>query len=258
MVNQIFPLKITTTKLFKTNKIMKNIFLIPTENPSRLYKGDNGLLAFGLMKTSTQSINDYFTNQNIYITSDEKFIRDEYITDGIEVIKASPKLVNAQGLVDRRNWKKIIITNDLELIKDGIQEIDDEFLRWFVLNPYCKEVEVEESTLLNTSRTYLDINKYKIIIPKEEQKQHLIDMMKSDEELGLYDESREIKVEDIFNDEKREKVKQVIHQHKVLQGLSLVNPAHLEMTSNGHGEFPDGYKLTEKGIQYIIEQLNKE
>jgi hypothetical protein len=45
--------------------------------------------------------------------------------------------------------------------------------------------------------------------------------------------------------------------HKVLQGLSLVNPAHLQMTSNGHGEFPDGYKLTEKGIQYIIEQLNK-
>jgi hypothetical protein len=30
------------------------------------------------------------------------------------------------------------------------------------------------------------------------------------------------------------------------------------MTSNGHGEFPDSYKLTEKGIQYIIEQLNKE
>jgi hypothetical protein len=108
---------------------------------------------------------------------------------------------------------------------------------------------------------------------KQEQKQHLIDMMKSDEELGLYDESspgynhqarlvndlaKEIKLEDIFNDEKREKVKQVIHQHKVLKDLTLVNPAHLRMTSNGHGEFPDGYKLTEKGIQYIIEELNKE
>ena len=69
---------------------------------------------------------------------------------------------------------------------------------------------------------------------------------------------KEIKLEDIFNDEKREKVKQVIHQHKVLQGLSLVNPVHLQMTSNGHGEFPDGYKLTDEGIQYIIEQLNKE
>ena len=90
------------------------------------------------------------------------------------------------------------------------------------------------------------------------QKQHIVDMMKGDEELGLYDESREIKPEDIFNDEKREGVKRVIHQHKVLKSLSLVNPAHLQMTSNGHGEFPDGYKLTEKGIQYIIEQLNKE
>jgi len=88
-------------------------------------------------------------------------------------------------------------------------------------------------------------------------------MMEFDEKLGLYDEPgvkeiKEIKLEDVFNDEKREGAKRVIHQHKVLKSLSLVNPAHLEMTSNGHGEFPDGYKLTEKGIQYIIEQLNKE
>jgi hypothetical protein len=98
------------------------------------------------------------------------------------------------------------------------------------------------------------------ITHKEEQKQHLIDMMESDEELGLYDEPgvKEIKLEDIFNDEKREGAKRVIHQHKVLKGLYLINPAHLEMTSNGHGEFPDGYKLTHKGIQYIIEELNKE
>jgi hypothetical protein len=146
---------------------------------------------------------------------------------------------------------------------------------------------------------------------KDEQKQHLIDMMKSDEELGLYDdyesydkkqfkhevtvipkeeiigkrpekyserfdndkspignpetwgkrmvdESREIKIENIFNDVKREGAKRVIQQHKVLRGLSLVNPIHLFRVSDGHGEFPDGYKLTEKGIQYIIEQLYKE
>jgi ribosomal protein S21 len=112
---------------------------------------------------------------------------------------------------------------------------------------------------------------------KSEQKQHLIDIMKGDEELGLYnnnfdsaldsfkkslnekyDKSQEIKLEDVFNDEKREGVKRIIDQHKVLKNLSLVNPVHLEMTSNGHGEFPDGYKLTEKGIQYIIEQLNRD
>jgi len=39
--------------------------------------------------------------------------------------------------------------------------------------------------------------------------------------------------------------------------LSLVNPAHLTMTSDGYGEFPDSYKLTEKGINYIIEQFKK-
>jgi hypothetical protein len=145
---------------------------------------------------------------------------------------------------------------------------------------------------------------------KDEQKQHLIDMMKSDEELGLYIETlaeyierlkerrtednykysdkdfekykeyvedcyvqnlsvykclefmyfaeKEIKVEDVFNDEKKEGVKKVIQQHKILKDLTLINPAHLIMTSDGYGEFPDGYKLTEKGIQYIIEQLNKE
>jgi hypothetical protein len=253
----------------------------------------------------------------VYITSDEKFIRDEYITDGLEVIKSTPKLVDAQGLVNRRDWKKIVMTNDLELIEDGIQQIGDLFFRWFVLNPYCKEVEIVYG-LFNPMGRQVDPNdlgqnhskcvwKYKIITTKEEQKQHLIDMMKGDEELGLYDEPKqelsvrlqnslkqfnltleeamntetyklkqigfgnrsiielqsfkpkqEIKLEDIFNDKKREGAKRVIHQHKVLKGLYLINPAHLEMTSNGYGEFPDGYKLTDKGIQYIIKQLNKD
>ena len=44
---------------------------------------------------------------------------------------------------------------------------------------------------------------------------------------------------------------------EILKGLELVNPVHLRMVSNGHGEFPDGYKLTEQGVKYIIEQINK-
>lgn len=61
------------------------------------------------------------------------------------------------------------------------------------------------------ARPYLD--------EKEEQKQHLIDMMNSDEELGLYDEPgvkeiKEVKLEDVFNDEKREGVKKLIELHK--------------------------------------------
>jgi hypothetical protein len=30
--------------------------------------------------------------------------------------------------------KKIILTTDLDLIKDGVQSIDNEFLEWFVKN----------------------------------------------------------------------------------------------------------------------------
>ena len=235
---------------------MKNIHVVPTDKPSRLYYHSD---LKQLVLTNKTMLREFVINQNIYITSNSKFVRDEYITDGIEVIKATPKLVDAQGLVDRRDWKKILMTTDPELIKDGVHPIGEEFLQWFVENPTCIKVEVVYG-LFNPMGRQVDPNdlgqnhskcvwKYKIITTKEEQKQHLIDMMKGDEELGMYD---------IFNDEKREGVKRVIQQHKVLKGLSLVNPLHLQMTSNGHGEFPDGYKLTEKGIQYIIEQLNKE
>ena len=129
-----------------------------------------------------------------------------------------------------------------------------------LVNPMGREMDPNDigqnqSKCIWYAKPYLD--------EKEEQKQHLIDIMESDEELGLYDEPgvkeiKEIKLEDVFNDEKREKVKQVIHQHKVLKDLTIVNPAHLIITSDGYGEYPDGYKLTDKGIQYIIEQLNKE
>ena len=146
---------------------MKNIHVLPTDKPSRLYLHSYNELQIrsNIIRTSE----DYLgSNQNIYITSDEKFVRDEYVTDGIEVIKANPKLVNAQSLVDRRDWKKIILTTDQDLIKDGVQSIDDEFLEWFVKNPSCEEVEVEKGCVLYDF-------KYKIIIPKEEPKQETLE-----------------------------------------------------------------------------------
>ena len=138
------------------------------------------------------------------------------------------------------------------------------------LNPLGREVDP-----MNLTQNQSGCVWYGKLIPEieDERNQHVIEVIKIDEELDSYNENspgynhqarlvkdlvKEIKLEDVFNDEKREKVKQVIQQHKVLTNLSLVNPLHLQMTSNGHGEFPDGYKLTEKGIQYIIEQLNKE
>ena len=162
------------------------------------------------------------------------------------------------GYTKKTEQKKMVFTPDgqrylnfFSNYKDG-DRVD---FKQVLLNPMGREVDPNDLGQNHSGCVW-----YAKLIndEKEEQKQHLIDMMKGDEELGLYDESREIKLEDVFNDEKREGAKRVIKQHKVLKNLSLVNPAHLQMTSNGHGEFPDGYKLTEKGIQYIIEQLNKE
>jgi hypothetical protein len=77
-------------------------------------------------------------------------------------------------------WRKIILTTDQDLIKDGIQPINDEFLEWFVKNPSCEEVEIGEGTRYEDE--WIDNEDggeiyqhqyccYKIIIPKEEPKQ---------------------------------------------------------------------------------------
>lgn len=41
----------------------------------------------------------------------------------------------------------------------------------------------------------------------------------------------------------------------VLKTIKILDPVHLEMMSSGHGQFPDSFKLTEKGINEIINQL---
>jgi hypothetical protein len=128
---------------------MKNIFLIPTDKESRLWRDlDSNKLTFDNLSKPNSNECTKCSNEYVYITSDEKFIRDEYITDGLEVIKATPKLVDVQGLVNRRDWKKIVMTNDLELIEDGVQQIGDLFFRWFVLNPTCQEVEIGKTNKL--------------------------------------------------------------------------------------------------------------
>jgi hypothetical protein len=145
---------------------MKNVFLIPTDQdqPSRIYY--NGTSYKDPNRTTAM---DWYISSacykpyNIYITSDDKFIKDEYITDGNEVIKATPKLVDAQGLVDRRDWKKIVICTDAKLIADGVQSVDENFLQWFVKNQSCEEVEIFYQLLMN-------LPLYQIIIPSEEPK----------------------------------------------------------------------------------------
>ena len=143
---------------------MKNIHILPTDKPSKVAITDTNVL--GMYKV--EQIAKYGVNQNIYITSDEE-IKDCWFinltNNEIGYIK------NNIGI--QKNAKKIILTTDQDLIKDGVQATDDEFLEWFVKNPSCEEVDVQLEEIVVGSydakglkKIYDDI--YKIIIPKEE------------------------------------------------------------------------------------------
>jgi hypothetical protein len=122
---------------------MKNIHVLPTEKPSRLAKNNKTNELFLGAKILIQK-NDIYNNQNIYITSDEKIKKyDWYIADN-KLYRAS---VDHNPELYTYGCKKLILTTDQDLIKDGVQAIDDEFLEWFVKNPSCEEVEVSYGLL---------------------------------------------------------------------------------------------------------------
>ncbi len=136
-------------------------------------------------------INVHKINNNIYITSDEEIkVGDCYLTFTNKEVMGQPRKC------EDANWnfsfcKKIILTTDQDLIKDGVQAIDDEFLKWFVKNPSCEWVDVKRNYLgskclkcgfienhdeVDTedcpkchNTTYEHLYNNKIIIPQEER-----------------------------------------------------------------------------------------
>ena len=115
---------------FKT-KVMKNIHILPTDKPSRLFKNIHSEL-LSIRKYDDKPLNEATQNQHIYITSDEEIKDGDWVFnfEYIYIVQYDSKKH------DSKFWyKKIILTTDQDLIKDGVQAIDDEFLEWFVKNP---------------------------------------------------------------------------------------------------------------------------
>jgi hypothetical protein len=318
---------------------MKNIHISPTHNKSRLYYFNGEKSGFYLYPSNQMLIsrNSNYSNKNIYITSDEEIRKNDWVffkyNGATEIVRVTTINNNAfetkQGFGYGLEYcKKIILTTDSSLAPD-VQKINDEFLEWFVKNPSCEEVEVENGLFFY--RDGEDIG-YKIIIPKEEpkkvltekdifnqkdidavtdyiskeqQKQALINMMKSDEELRLYDDieinrievickdcsdsledctcikstidfpRQEIKLEEVFNDEKKENIKIFIDEIKnpsqpnqALKDAFEKYSEYLEDYENKntyeHG-FKDGakwqkeqYTIEEQHIGHTIDELDKE
>ena len=120
---------------------MKNIHVLPTDKPSRLgYIFDNLILNSKLLSPTL------YKNQNIYITDNSEIKEGDWFYNTFN--DNQPKLQKRKG--DWRtcfNQHKIILTTDQDLIKDGIQEISEDFLEWFVKNPSCEFVEVSYGLL---------------------------------------------------------------------------------------------------------------
>jgi len=150
---------------------MKNIHILPTDKPNRLYKNlltDKLFILENSFMDVSECNREY---QNIYITSDEGIQENDYI------VTKDGRLVQVSYLLskDLESASKIILTTDQELIKDGVQAINDDFLEWFVKNPSCEEVDIVKDEFYSKNDfingrdaiTY----KCKIIIPREEPKQ---------------------------------------------------------------------------------------
>jgi len=133
---------------------MKNLYLLPKDKQSRLVKIKDTFF----LTTSDDIPGGTF--YNIHITTDEEIGEgDWYLDTTVNVIFKNDKLfLNGTG------YKKIILSTDPELIADGIQAIDDEFLLWFVKNNSCEFVVIDWSPLSK------NLYGWKIIIPQEEPK----------------------------------------------------------------------------------------
>ena len=170
---------------------MKNLHLIQTDKPSRLFDDGMQLYLGELEDRKGHPVTSY----NIYITNDEEIKEGDYVINNLDkLIGKSIRELNS-GEIKDREYSKIILTTDQDLIKDGVQSIDDEFLEWFEKNPSCKEVEVKTQHQYHSSKEfYIDADYvncseeqyesikeeiptcplrilYKIIIPKKEPKQ---------------------------------------------------------------------------------------
>jgi hypothetical protein len=228
----------------------KNCWVIPTDKPSSLWiDNDTQELVYGVL--SIDNIHNC-KNHNIYITNDEEIKEGDYFW------KPDCNMIFKAEYTPYKGCQKIILTTDQDLIKDGVQAIDDEFLEWFVKNSSCEEVEAYWYKGIEVGHYY------KIIIPQEEPKQECEHIKKygcikdictcnkgRKQRLEKYSERFDNKdnelVEGVFNPEnwgkrmveepKQETVQKFIEQHCITEQQLI-----------------DGYK---QGLELIFEKASK-
>lgn len=153
---------------------MENMHLLPTEKPSRLIWYTTG--GYHLLKEPIFIDAPLKPSRHIYITSDEEIKEGDWCIEFTpnnekitELFKCNEEQVLNISTGTDYKYKKIILTTDQDLINDGVQEINDGFLQWFVKNPSCEFV-MTIPDVIGLRDVFQPTGKdlYKIIIPKEE------------------------------------------------------------------------------------------
>ena len=149
---------------------MKNIHLIATDKPTGIFQSNSGLQFSIRDKVRVEPLKGF----HIYITSNEDIKEGAWRCD-IEL----NRIEKGKETGTFKNWKKIILTTDQDLIKDGVRAIGDDFLEWFVKNPSCEFVKTklvydyeEHPELVGNPKE--EWSYYKIIIPQEKAKQDTV------------------------------------------------------------------------------------
>ncbi len=115
----------------------------------------------------------------IYITSDEKinYSNEQWLL--VFGWHETYVYYHNEPTTYYNDHKKIILTTDQDLIEDGVQPINYEFLEWFMKNPDCEYVE---TTLIYDHENHPELpgnpiekwSFYEVTVPKEMTKQEIL------------------------------------------------------------------------------------
>jgi hypothetical protein len=210
---------------------MKNIHLLPILQPSRLIKSkiNDTIVLEPINVTNDTRFWEYL---NISITNDEEIKEGDWFIYKNEIIHRDKGKIDSMWVDAVKNGKKIILTTDQNLIKNGVQAIDDDFLEWFVKNPSCEEVKViyEPKNFLDTKQGW----EYEIIIPKEE-----------------------IQPQQIWNEEKMEGVTKLIQEQETLEeGFDRIYK-ELDYREFDFGSFKIGAKWQQEQNEILLNEYHE-
>jgi hypothetical protein len=161
---------------------MKNIFILPTTEPSQVYlvKSTNAL---GITSKDPESMKYYGSGTNnlhVYITNKDPYEKGDWIKN-VTIDLETPFPLDADGIMYTTlapcDFEKIVLTSDPKLIADGVAEISIEFLRLLKGKKLddISTIEVEKTPLLSNNGRALFGYKYTPIIPsKEEPKKRIV------------------------------------------------------------------------------------